>query len=106
MTSDNILNRVREAATKRLLFLPHTIRQMSRPDRMISTVEVEAVVMTGEAIEDYPEDDRGHSCLIFGVGQNNRPIHVVCAPKDEYLAIITTYLPDPTQWSSDFRRRL
>jgi hypothetical protein len=31
---------------------------------------------------------------------------VICAPKDEYLAIITAYLPDPTQWTSDFKRRL
>jgi len=105
VTSDSILDRVREAAAKRLLFLPHTIRQMSRPERMITTIEVEAVVLAGEVIEDYPEDARGHSCLMFGIGQNNRPIHVICAPKDEYLAIITTYLPDPTQWSSGFRRR-
>ena len=31
---------VRESAEKKLLFLPHTIQQMSRPDRMISTSEV------------------------------------------------------------------
>ncbi|MBW4602843.1 MAG: DUF4258 domain-containing protein [Calothrix sp. FI2-JRJ7] len=79
---------------------------MSRPERMISTAEIETVVMTGEVIEDYPEDARGHSCLILGLVQSNRPIHVVCAPKDDYLAIITAYLPDPNQWSSDFRRRL
>ncbi|PZO50619.1 MAG: hypothetical protein DCF15_15605 [Phormidesmis priestleyi] len=38
---------------------------------------------------------RGHSCLILGSGQDNRPIHVVCALKDECLAIITPYIPDP-----------
>jgi hypothetical protein len=103
--ADDILERVREASNKRLLFLPHTIRQMSRPDRMISTAEVEMVVRAGEVIEDYPEDARGHSCLLLGFGQN-RVIHVVCAPKDEYLAIITAYLPDPNQWTPDFRGRL
>lgn len=85
---DSILNRVRDAASKKLLFLPHTIRQMSRPERMITLTEVEAVIQTGEVIEDYPEDARGHSCLLLGSGQGNRVIHVVCAPKDEYLAII------------------
>jgi Domain of unknown function (DUF4258) len=104
--TDSLLERVRAAAKKRLLFLPHTVRQMSRPDRMIATTEVETVVMTGEIIEDYPEDARGHSCLILGLGRNDRSIHVVCAPKDEYLAIITTYLPDPDQWTRDFRGRL
>ncbi|MBD2620610.1 DUF4258 domain-containing protein [Microcystis flos-aquae FACHB-1344] len=78
---------------------------MSRGDRMMTTTEIETVVMTGELIESYPEDVRGQSCLILGFGENSRPIHVVCAPKDEYLAIITAYLPDPSKWSSNFRRR-
>ena len=100
-----ILEDVRDAAQKRLLFLPHAIRQMSRPQRMISSNEVEVVVTQGELIEDYPSDPRGHSCLILGFGDATRAVHVVCSPKDEYLAIITAYLPDPTQWSEDFRRR-
>jgi hypothetical protein len=106
MSNDGIHAQVKQAATKRLLFLPHTIRQMSRPERMISTQEIERIIMTGEVIEDYPEDLRGHSCLILGFGQSNRPIRIVCAPKNEYLAIITAYLPDSLQWSLDFKRRL
>jgi hypothetical protein len=100
-----ILENVRDAAQKRLLFLPHAIRQMSRPLRMISSNEVEAVISGGEVIEDYPNDPRGHSCLILGFGESGRAVHVVCSPKDEYLAIITAYLPDPDQWSEDFRQR-
>ena len=99
------MQRVRAAARKRLLFLPHAIRQMSRPERMITPAEVEAAVTSGEAVEDYPDDPRGHSCLLLGVGDTGRPIHVVCAPKEDYLAIITAYLPDPGQWSDDFERR-
>ena len=57
-------------------------------------------------IEDYPEDVRGHSCLILGFGDGTRPIHIVCSPKDEYLAIITAYLPDEDEWSDDFRVRI
>ncbi len=103
---DDILIRVRTAAAKRLLFLPHAIRQMSRPDRMITSAEVEAVVTAGEVVEDYLEDVRGHSCLLLGDAGTERPIHVVCAPKDEYLAIITAYLPDPAQWTADFKQRV
>jgi hypothetical protein len=102
----SILDHVRTAASKRLLFLPHAILHMSRPDRMITTVEVETVVTQGELIEDYSGDARGHSCLLLGFGEGGRPIHAVCSPKDDYLAIITAYLPDPTQWSRDFKRRL
>ncbi|MBH0200329.1 MAG: DUF4258 domain-containing protein [Nitrospira sp.] len=95
----------RQAAEKKLLFLPHAIRQMSRPERMITPQEVERVVMTGALVEDYPQDSRGHSCLLLGLGDGARAIHVVCSPKAEYLAVITAYLPDTDQWSSDYRRR-
>jgi hypothetical protein len=101
-----ILLRVRMAADKRVLFLPHALRQMMRVDRMISAAEVRAVVESGEVIENYPEDPRGHSCLLLGFGQSGRPIHVVCAPKSDYLAVITAYPPDESGWSNDFRTRV
>jgi len=89
----------------RILFLPHAIRQMSRPERMISAREVEGILRIGEVIEDYPEDARGHSCLLLGRGESGRPIHVVCGPRQDYVAVISAYLPDPTRWSDDFRSR-
>ena len=91
------------AKNKKILFLPHAIKQMSRLDRMITTVEVEKVIEYGEIIEDYPEDARGKSCLMAYI--DHRPVHVVCTPKDEYLAIITAYIPDPKLWSNDFKER-
>ena len=100
-----ILEEIRDAAQNKILFLPHAVRQMSRPARMISAVAVETVALRGELIEDYQNDPRGHSCLLLGLGDGDRPVHVVCSPKDDYLAIITAYLPDPAQWSEDFRRR-
>ena len=90
---------------KRRLFLPHALHQMVRPDRMIRPAEVRQVIEQGEVIEDYPDDPRGHSCLMLGFGDNGRALHVVCAPKVEYLAIITAYVPDVDEWSTDFRTR-
>jgi len=104
-TSD-ILAEVRAAAVKRRLYLPHAIRQMARPERMISSAEIRAVTENGEVIEDYPEDPRGHSCLMLGIGIDGRPTHVVCSPKDDYLAIITAYIPESEKWSHDFRMRM
>ena len=103
--TQNILERVREAAMKHILYLPHALSQMNAPERMISTREVRAVVFHGVVIEDYPEDARGHSCLMLGRGDRGRPIHVVCAPKLDYLAIITAYLPSEEQWELDWRTR-
>lgn len=99
-----IIDDVRASAAKQVLFLPHAIRQMTRTDRMISTSRVIGTVSGGELIEDYPDDSRGHSCLILGTG-SGRPVHVVCSPKADYLAIITAYEPNPTLWSADFRTR-
>ena len=105
MTHDEgILQRVRAAAAKRILFLPHAIRSMARPTPIISRSEVEAVVVRGDAIEDCPEDVRGHSCLVMAAPEG-RAVHVVCSPKVDYLAVITVYLPDPACWSSDSRER-
>ena len=53
----------------------------------------------------YPDDPRGHSCLLLGFSGQGRAIHVLCSPKMDYLAIITAYLPDPLRWSDDFRSR-
>ncbi len=98
MDSDKgIVQQIRQAAAIKILFLPHAVQQMSRPERLISAAEVRQVVDTGEVIEDYPEDPRGHSCLLLGEGTNHRLLHVVCAPKAEYLAIITAYLPSRDQ---------
>lgn len=63
------------------------------------------MVTMGEVVEDYPKDVRGHSCLLLGFGYESRPVHVVCSPKDDYLAIITAYLPEQAEWSPDFKRR-
>lgn len=105
MEESELLDLIRERARQRVLFLPHAVRQISRLDRMIRPAEVRKVLAEGEIIEDYPQDPRGHSALILGRGDDNRPIHVVCSPKDDYVAIITAYLPDPVEWSSDSRTR-
>ena len=91
-------------AKKKILFLPHAVRQMSRPDRMITQEDIKEVVLHGCIVEEYVDDPRGESCLVSYI--NNRPIHVVCLPKDEYLAIITAYLPDSKLWSDDFTKRI
>jgi len=103
--SQDSLEQLREAAAKRILFVPHALSQMNAPDRMISTREAGAVIFHGLVIEDYPEDVRGHSCLMLGRGHGGRPIHVVCAPKPDYLAVITAHIPSPEQSEPDWQMR-
>lgn len=76
------------------------------PMPQIFPAEIRDVVLDGEFIEDYTEDARGNSCLMLGTGHGGRAVHVVCSPKEGYLAIITAYLPDGGLWSDDYRKRI
>src|SRR3972149_426562 len=98
VNAPGVLDRIRWAAAKRVLFLPHAIKAMARPTPLIDRSEVETVILEGEIIEEYPEDVRGHSCLMLG-SPKGRAVHVVCSPKADYLAVITAYVPDPASWS-------
>ena len=59
----SLLDLIQDKASQRILFSQHALRQMSRPDRMIPTTEIRAVLDKGEIIEDYPEDPRGQSAF-------------------------------------------
>lgn len=72
---------------------------------MISVEEIRQAIYNGSTIEDYPDDPRGPSCLMLGFGVEGRAIHVVCAPREDYLAVITAYVPEAGDWADDFKRR-
>jgi len=94
-----------EVIEKKVLYTSHAVHQMSKPGRMISKDEVREVLKHGEIIEDYPEDRRGHSCLMAGETTLKRIVHVVCSPKSNYLAVITAYIPNEDEWENDFEQR-
>jgi hypothetical protein len=76
-------------------------------EQAIAETDVEHVLSSGEEIRAYPEDKPYPSRLVLGwIG--NRPLHVVAADDSsaEETIIITVYEPDPSQWETDFRRRL
>ncbi|MBI3782218.1 MAG: DUF4258 domain-containing protein [Deltaproteobacteria bacterium] len=101
----SLQERIRPTASKRVLFLPHAVRQSSRPERMISTAEVREVLIRGVVVEEYPADPREPSALLLGHGQGGRAIHVVTAPKQKYAAVITAYVPDTALWNDEMKTR-
>lgn len=105
MLTENAFNIIKKTANKKILYLPHALRQMSRPERMISSEDVREVIKHGKIVEDYPNDPRGHSFLLLGFDNESRPIHVVCSPKEDYLAIITTYIPSLEEWREGYQER-
>lgn len=40
---------------------------------------------------------------MLGFHSKSRPIHVVCTPKEDYLAIIKAYIPSDEEWEEDGR---
>ncbi len=73
--------------------------------RKISVQEIREVLRVGEIIEDYPDDKYGPSCLIFGMTDNKRPIHIQCSyPIRPIVKVITVYEPDSARWI-DFKVR-
>ena len=73
--------------------------------RSINVRELRDAVMTGEIIEDYPNDKYGPSCLFFGMTAENRPLHIQCSyPSRPLVKIVTLYEPDEDLWI-DFKTR-
>ena len=75
-------------------------------ERNISPNEVKYAMLSGEVIEDYPEDKYGPSCLIYGVTKEGRILHVQCSIDPFW--VITAYDPtlNPDEWEADFKRRI
>ena len=69
-------------------FSRHVVDQSILRD--IRMVEVREAIQSWEIIEDYPDDKYGQSCLIFGLTQSKRPVHVQCSyPSRPLLMVIT-----------------
>ena len=45
--------------------------------RQIDPLEIKEALLNGQIIEDYPDDKRGHSCLIQGKSLGGKDIHLV-----------------------------
>lgn len=76
-------------------FSEHAVKRMIK--RFIERFEVEEAIISGEVIEEYPEDKYSPSCLIYGKTKNGRDLHVQLSLPPKVI-IITTYEPDPREW--------
>ncbi|MFN6483219.1 MULTISPECIES: DUF4258 domain-containing protein [unclassified Nostoc] len=103
MTS--LIKEIRQkVADEQFEFSKHAVDQSIL--RQVQVQEIREVIANGQVIEDYPNDKYGPSCLISGLTQARRPIHVQCSyPSRPLVRIITLYQPDPQKWDENFTQR-
>lgn len=64
----------------------------------ITRLEIQSALLTAELLEDYPDWWLGPSCLIHGVTESGRSLHLVVSYTGLPVTIITVYEPRPPKW--------
>lgn len=82
----------------------HALERMMERD--IFREDVKQVLLNGEIIEEYTDDQPFPSFLVFGI-TDNKPLHVVAAldKNNGWCYIITAYKPDLLHFEIDFKTR-
>lgn len=74
--------------------------------REIFLNDIIACIKSGEIIEQYPDDYPFPSCLILGLNNKQKHLHVVVGSNNATLWIVTAYFPDlQNKWEDDFKTR-
>jgi len=74
-------------------------------ERNITKAEVAHAILSGEIIEQCPDDEPLPSVLILGYTKNNEPLHIAVGVDDYAIWLITTYRPTLDIWESDYKTR-
>lgn len=78
--------------------------EVERRNDRLSIAEVEESLRNGTILEAYADDPRGPSCLVAGKA-GERDVHVVCGRNtDDWLVIITVYIPSHPKWRTPTER--
>jgi hypothetical protein len=82
----------------------HAVREAAADELLLE--DLLAGTLVGEAIEDYPTDPRGPSCLVCSSVEGVW-VHTVwgCDPVTRTAVLITAYRPNLAKWENDFKTR-
>ncbi len=90
-------------AKERVIITIHAQERLRQ--RGIRAKDVRNCIMTGEIIEQYPDDFPFPSCLVFGKSVNGKILHVVASDEGTGSRIITAYFPDNIKFEDDLKTR-
>jgi hypothetical protein len=98
------LEKIRQLVnSSKIKWSTHCLERMQERD--ISIADIEQCILSGEIIEDYPDDFPYPSCLIFGYTINKKILHVIVGTDESLLYIITAYYPNMTKFMEDLKTR-
>lgn len=86
-----------------IILTMHAAKRLEQ--RGIFLKEVMNCIMTGEIIEQYPNDYPYPSCLTLGNKNTAKPLHAVIGTNGIQLWIITAYYPASEKWMDDLKTR-
>lgn len=99
-----ILNLIRaQVAAEKVRVTQHAQQEMV--EEGITLDEMLEAAATGQILENYPQHRRGACCLLNGLTQNGRSLHIVCTTARPVVIIITVYEPTPPKWITPTQRR-
>jgi hypothetical protein len=75
-----------------------------RQNENLTIAEVEAALLNGRVLEQYPDTGRGKSCLVAGFTAGGIPVHAVCGRRGDCAVIVTVYVPKPPKFKTPYER--
>ncbi len=89
----SVLERIRaQVDIENIRVTQHAQQEMVEED--ITLDEVIEAIGKGQILENYPKHRRGACCLLNGLTQKGRPLHIVYARQhDEYLSLLQSMKP-------------
>ncbi len=103
MGVDTILALIQARVAARAIRISDHARE-EMEEESITLAEVLEAITAGQIIENYPDHRRGSCCLLYGLTNQRRPLHVVCTTSLPLLVIITVYTPTPPRWINPTER--
>ena len=95
-----ILEKIRtQAIAENIRVTQHAQQEMSEEN--ITLDEVLQAIATAQILENYPEHKRGACCLLNGIANNGRFVHIVCTTAQPILVTVQSprRLSSPRQYS-------
>ena len=74
-------------------------------ERNIKFADVKKALLSGEIIEQCPNDRPLPSVLVLGYTNDTDPLHVVVGVDDALVWLITAYYPSLDLWEDDYKTR-